>query len=267
MASHQVSTSSLNPLILPKLTQIDANANNEQKLVSIGSLSRLDGENYWFLDFQNTIMNMNKLTNISFMSSISYPEKINNVLRICILLGILLSLVLRNYNWLWLPIIIGFATYVLYLFRVKNVNKEIQKLGSTANITSLPENVKTKFEEFIDMNKYVKPTIENPFMNALNFDPRDRKPACNVDNTEKTREIEQLFNTGLYRSASDIFNKNNSQREFYVMPCTTFPNDQSGFAKWLYGTPPTCKEGNGDQCIANVMDTIGRRLETPRYVA
>ena len=23
------------------------------------------------------------------------------------------------------------------------------------------------------------------------------------------------------------------------------------FARWLYGTPPTCKEGNGVQCAAN----------------
>ena len=31
----------------------------------------------------------------------------------------------------------------------------------------------------------------------------------------------------------------------------SIPNDQGNFAKWLYGTMPTCKEGNGLQCAAN----------------
>ena len=47
----------------------------------------------------------------------------------------------------------------------------------------------------------------------------------------------------------DIFNKNITQRQFYTMPVTTIPNEQTKFANWLYATPPTCKEGNGDQCV------------------
>ena len=34
-------------------------------------------------------------------------------------------------------------------------------------------------------------------------------------------------------------------------PGKSIPNDQGNFAKWLYGTMPTCKEGNGLQCAAN----------------
>ena len=58
-----------------------------------------------------------------------------------------------------------------------------------------------------------------------------------------------LFN--LYKDVSDIFSKNNSQRQFYTTPVTTIPNDQGSFADWLYKTPPTCKENNGNQCVAN----------------
>ena len=49
----------------------------------------------------------------------------------------------------------------------------------------------------------------------------------------------------------NIFSKNNSQRQFYTTPVTTIPNDQKSFANWLYKTPPTCKENNGNQCVAN----------------
>jgi hypothetical protein len=226
--------------------------------------TEVGGEKYWFLDV-NVLFDVFKLTHISFASNIPYPEKINNLVRISIWVGVAASIVMRTYLLLWLPIIIMAITFVIYLMRVDAVNEEIRKVGPNATIKDLPQVVKTRFEQFIDMNRCVKPTIENPFMNALNFDPRNRKPACQVNSPQKMSEIEQLFNTGLYRSASDIFGKNNSQREFYVMPVTTFPNDQEGFAKWLYGTPPTCKEGNGAQCVANIMDTFNRRLETPGY--
>ena len=32
-----------------------------------------------------------------------------------------------------------------------------------------------------------------------------------------------------------------------------FYNNQGLFANWLYGTPTTCKEGNGLQCAANQL--------------
>ena len=38
------------------------------------------------------------------------------------------------------------------------------------------------------------------------------------------------------------------QRQFYTMPSTTIPNDQTGFAKFLYQLPTTCKEDSA-QCL------------------
>ena len=35
-----------------------------------------------------------------------------------------------------------------------------------------------------------------------------------------------------------------STRQFYTMPNTTVPNDQSSFSNWLYGTENICKEGS-----------------------
>ncbi len=44
------------------------------------------------------------------------------------------------------------------------------------------------------------------------------------------------------------------QRNFYSMPSTTVPNDQTGFANWCYKLPKTCKEGNGVQCYNNLYN-------------
>ena len=52
---------------------------------------------------------------------------------------------------------------------------------------------------------------------------------------------------------NDIYNNRNSQRQYYTMPNTQIPNDQTSFARWLYATPPSCKEGNGLQCAANQL--------------
>ena len=56
-----------------------------------------------------------------------------------------------------------------------------------------------------------------------------------------------------------LFNNKSSQRQFYTLPSTTIPNDQGGFANWLYNRGPSCKQGNGDQCWRNVsqMGAIG----------
>ena len=55
---------------------------------------------------------------------------------------------------------------------------------------------------------------------------------------------------------SDIFGKNNSQRQFYTMPVTTIPNNQTQFANWLYKTEPTCKENNGESCLRNLNENL-----------
>ena len=78
----------------------------------------------------------------------------------------------------------------------------------------------------------------------------------NYINPELEKLINNKFNYNLYRDMSDIFGRNNSQRQFYTTPVTTIPNKQMKFARWLYNTPPTCKEGNGNQCVANNRDDL-----------
>ena len=46
------------------------------------------------------------------------------------------------------------------------------------------------------------------------------------------------------------------KENFYTTPNTTIPNNQGDFANWLYKTPKTCKEGNGNQCVANNMEKL-----------
>ena len=100
------------------------------------------------------------------------------------------------------------------------------------------------------------PTKNNPFMNPEIYDYNTNnvdEPACNTFNNKGVQSYtDKLFSSSLFRDVNDLFGKNNSQRQFYTVPGNSIPNDQDTFAKWLYATPKTCKEGNGLQCAANV---------------
>ena len=92
----------------------------------------------------------------------------------------------------------------------------------------------------------IEPTTENPFMNInLITDDKGKKAAPPSWNNEKIQEkIEDKFGYNLYRDVGDLYGKSNDQRQYYTMPSTTIPNNQTSFAKWCYGVGPTCKESS-----------------------
>ena len=91
------------------------------------------------------------------------------------------------------------------------------------------------------------PNKNNPYMNVLvsDYSARpERPPAC----TDAKDKIEDNFNIHLYRNVNDIWNKNNSQRQFYTNPATTIPNDRDSFMKWCWKTTAVCKDGDQEAC-------------------
>lgn len=109
----------------------------------------------------------------------------------------------------------------------------------------------------LDATLCTKPTIDNPFMNVTMKDYMNlgqngviinRPPACDPNDPEVKKLIDQGFSNNLYRDVSDVFGKNSSQRNYFTMPWTTIPNKQDEFARWLYLSPKTCKEDQ-DYCL------------------
>jgi len=100
----------------------------------------------------------------------------------------------------------------------------------------------------------VLPSANNPFMNVLMneyVESPERPKACDTNDTKVRKVVDSMFDSHVIRDADDIFYKKSSDRQFYTTPNTKIPNDQEDFAKWLYMTEPTCKEGNRVQCYAN----------------
>ena len=94
-----------------------------------------------------------------------------------------------------------------------------------------------------------KPSLENPYNNILFSDYTDASnlaEPCNIDEKD-VKEMQNLYNSSIYRNIDDVYERENSQRLFYTLPIQTVPNDQTNFANWLYKTGPSCKE-NSQNC-------------------
>ena len=109
-------------------------------------------------------------------------------------------------------------------------------------------------EKRIKKKKKCKNSIlKNPHMNVLISDYHDepkRDSACDPNDENIKENINEYHNENLYKNIDDLYDKKNSQRQFYTMPVTTIPNDQQAFAEWCYKPPPSgnCKY-NGVNCL------------------
>jgi hypothetical protein len=133
-----------------------------------------------------------------------------------------------------------------------------------------PEKKKLKIslEDYTEFEKKMcrKPSKENPFMNPLLNDittyPNPQPTACNADDEDIKNDIVDCYNEDLYRDVSDLWERQNSQRQFYTVP-QTYPNDQKSFAEWCYKSDNICKVDQS-QCLKN-EDLRYKRLSGVNY--
>ena len=162
-------------------------------------------------------------------------EKLNAISRLSIYLGIILYLFTVNYLYLYIPLVIILFTLFIYKSQYKNVEMYFNSYNSKLN-----ENNK----KILVKKNCTHPTYNNPFMNinVITDNPKKNEACKSWDSKTLKENIKNKFNVNLYRDVSDLYGKNNSQRQYYTMPSTTIPNKQTEFAKWCYNTGATCKE-------------------------
>ena len=181
-----------------------------------------------------------------------FNRKLNSLLRLSIYYSIIIYLLDRSKtNMFYIPFVVGIATYVLS----HRYKETFQNRSTVALMNDTDEEGDNK--EIINDAGCRVPTEDNPFGNPGFFDGGtdnyNEEPCLSYNNKGIQYQIDKAFLKDLPRGVDDIFRKNNSDRQFYTVPGTTIPHDNNlSFAKWLYSTPKTCKEGNGLQCAANV---------------
>ena len=93
----------------------------------------------------------------------------------------------------------------------------------------------------------------NVMLPEIKYNPT-RNAAAPSFNPVVEKEInESAGNVGidprLFVDLGDKLSFENSMRQFYPTANTSVPNDQTAFAEFCYGNMPSCKEGDGLQCI------------------
>jgi hypothetical protein len=197
--------------------------------------SEIYGDDIWINDYKIlfTKDNLSKFVPTVNMTNI---EKLNAIMRLSIYLGIALCLFTGKTEYLLIIILIGLLTYFIYKYQENNMELFFNSYNNS-NFNKIQKSLMKKPSN-------IEPTVDNPFMNIdLIGDIKTKEAAPPSWNNENIKEnIEDKYNYNLYRDVGDLYGKSNSQRQFYTMPSTTIPNNQTSFAKWCYSTGPTCKE-------------------------
>ena len=157
-------------------------------------------------------------------------------------------MVKKDYRYLFIIVVVGLLTII--------INRNSSKLNIESNTS--PLNIINDSNSNDETKGCKLPTPTNPFMNPTFKDYEDGNlmKACNSYDNSVIRSMEnEYFDYGLYRDQTDIFNNNNSQREFYTVPINSILSDTIKFAEWCYKTPPTCAEGNSIQCAADIVNS------------
>ena len=212
----------------------------------------MKNEKIWYEDL-TILIDRRGLIKYIPLKSYSKNEKLNAIMRFSLYLSIILSLLAVNINYMFIFISVGVLTYIVNISSNMKEDLEMEnKIENYSNIKNDKHIKKRKIEPKKYIRKCQMPDDHNPFMNFLVTDKRSRKPACKSYKNKEIKElVDDKFSIGLYKDINGIYNNENSQREFYTMPNTEVVNKQEELGKWLYNTPKTCKEGNGNQCVGN----------------
>jgi hypothetical protein len=165
-------------------------------------------------------------------------QVLNSLTRFFLYLGILYLVFGTNSTYMYIPLI-GILVILLLYIIYKHQNQQAEPFTDSVN-RSVDEIV-----EGVPGGVCQAPDKNNPFMNVTMDDlmeNRTRPTACPVTNPTIRNQMAQAWNNNLFTDVEDVFDRKHSQRQFYTMPSTTIPNDQTAFAKWLYEAPETCKE-------------------------
>ncbi len=183
------------------------------------------------------------------MQNMTLEEKLNAIVRFFLYLGVIMMLLKGNYRYIFFGLVAALVTVVVYQNERRDKEAAERFLEATQRT-------------IVDNKVCARSTVDNPFMNPTMLDITenpDRPPACSLENEAVADVVETNFNERLFRDVSDLYGNMSSQRQYYTMPSTTIPNDQTGFAEWRFGRGRSCKEGNGEQCFDNTYRHVANR--------
>ena len=183
---------------------------------------------------------------------------LNSFTRFGILLGLVLGVLRLDYRYLIISLLFPLlAVGAFYGMKTKDTLREGFLDGKTVRGTFETEEtypvIGKPVADVIGVQDRTGPNGPNPFMNVLMDEIHNnpaKPPGFYVNSPAVKKELDDFFQTNMYRDPGDVFNRNQGQRQFVTPPSTSVPNDRDSLQNWLYRVPEqSCKEGNMEACI------------------
>lgn len=197
----------------------------------------------WYEDIVGFVHDYNLIP----MGYFTIEQKLNALVRLFIVAGLVFAFIRADARFLFLGIIAAIVSILIYNYHVER-RTDAEKFLEQRNL------------DVINSKLCTRTTVENPFMNPSIYEIAanpTRPSACDISRVKDA--VDANFKARLYRDTGDLYGIDGMPRQFYTMPSTTIPNNRESFQTWLFERGPSCKEGNGVQCFHNkaVTQLIG----------
>lgn len=224
------------------------------------------GNIFWIYN-PSILIDVNDLT-ILPTPQMNLITKLNAISRLVIILSLIGFVITRSFKFILMGIITLIAIGIIYFLQSKN-NQEGFEEGkyrvSSENSVGDPETTPLKdvvTTDFYQSNK------KNPFGNVLLTDIMDTPnrlaapPLMDVDvafdTTKNVKKMVQSLNPEIKNTNHQLFGDlyenfelDNSNRVFYSTANTRVTQDQGAYARFLYGSMPSGKQGDPFQLLAD----------------
>jgi len=175
-------------------------------------------------------------------SNLSIEKKLNALVRLTVIFSIVIFILKKDLKIFFVTFLVNLGIVILYK------NRQTPKKESFKSQGPLEKSDFFKLES----DKYTQPNKSNPLMNVLLpeiVDNPNRPPAAPAYEPQISKNINNsIMNPRLFLDLGDNITFDRSMRNFYAMPNSQVPNNQTKFAEFCYGNMPSCKEGNEFQC-------------------
>lgn len=193
------------------------------------------GDKFWGDDF-SILFSPDNWSTFIVSSNQTWEEKLNASTRTVFLVAVTLFVCTGNVNVFWILVLFLLFSYTVYYYRSPTTG---ENSSPTTKQFRLGENSLSA-----EQSSCVAPTYENPLMNPLLTDAPSSplKPLRTVCSVNR-KDIDDKLMFNLYRDSTDVFETNNSVRQFYTVPDPSAAGgDQSAYMAFLYPLTPTLKE-------------------------
>lgn len=203
-----------------------------------------------WLDNPKLLFDLQKLKYYVPLPGMSWQTQANAMVRFIIYLSLILYMTNGNNPIILIipPILIMSIQYYLHkdsklqstienIFPARETFlKQINPQQITPQNQNIPKNSFNMEEEVTKLLECKKPTKDNPFGNSLPYDSIENQvnQTCPEDFAG-----DKKFYSGLFNDVNDIFDRNNSQRQFATNPANTKTNNREAAIQFFYNTPYT----------------------------